>query len=167
MGRQFKYYCLPSDLDEIHDVVFKNMGGQLLECRKSPNGNVLVPVDGFATPYETRALVLAPPESLTRVVMMGQWIDTGESNLIEVGGCVVIGEVLHGGRLWYQPKCYTDRVYGDKSSEFLAWAQSVFARTKKLLTRSEVEIGGHPFVEWFGKEAWKEVSGDHLRIALN
>ncbi len=172
MGRQFRYYCLPEDLQEIDKNVFHKLGGRLFLTEKTVTGEILKRVDKFSLPLadmgkEPSYLLLAPPESLSQVVMMGDYIDKSESHLIEVGRSLVLNGELIPNRFWYEPKGYRDRIYGNKSADFILWAQSVYKETKKLLLREEINFGSCITTEWVGKLASQEMASRRYVPTLN
>jgi hypothetical protein len=172
MGRQFSYYCLPKDLDNIQARVFVPMGGRLFIAEKRDSAHKLVPADRFALDLErmgqeTLFLLLLPPEPISKVALMGPWIDHAESHVIEVGRCYTDGSILRSARFWYEARMIRDCAFTDKPREFVSWAEAVFRKTKVLLERQTVTYYQTPVTEWFGEQAWAEVSSGRLRPSFS
>lgn len=177
MGRQFYYYCLPEDIDHIQEKVFLPLGGRLFEQITSEKNHQVQDVERFALDYPSMDkrrlhLYLAPPKDLDHVVFLSPGIiDVSNSNLIEVGRCYTDGHVIRRSRFWYDPKAFLEGEFTDKPKEFIKWAQTVFAQTKKLLRYEVVlEKGEHSkytYKDWFGEIAWEAVSSGKLVAPLN
>jgi hypothetical protein len=168
VGRQFSYYCLPSDLAQIEHEVFSPAGGRLFVAEKIGGGHELRGVPHFALDIsrmgkESVLLLLLPPESLTTLKYRERWIDTFNSNVVEVGRCYTDGRILRDGRFWYEHRTFENGSFGVKTSAFVDWAASIFKGTKRLLTRRPVIAERSPVrKEWFGPEAWEAVSSGRL-----
>ena len=172
MGRQFRYYCLPEDLAEIERRVFVPAQGVLVCARKKDSAYHLLPIRSFALERgrmgeEELNLLFLPPVAAQKEVRNGRWIDTSKSHVIEVGRCYTDGRILRSARFWYETRYFKANDVYTKPNEFVAWAESVFRRTKSVLRRREIVYGGHEYVEWFGSQAWLEVSSGALQPVPN
>jgi hypothetical protein len=168
VGRQFSYYCLPSDLARIEDDVFSPAGGRLFVAEKVSGGHELRAIDHFALDLsrmgaESVFLLLLPPEPLAMLKYRDRWIETFNSSVVEVGRCYTDGRILRSARFWYEPRTFQNGSFGTKAGAFVEWAASIFKGTKKLLMRRPVVSDRSSLrKEWFGPEAWEAVSNGHL-----
>jgi hypothetical protein len=167
MGRQFSYYCLGRDLTDIQQQVFEPAKGQLVSTEKRGGAHHIVPVERFAIDrdrmgQETIFLLLLPPPAMRCEVRNGPWIDTAKSHVLEVGRCFTDGTLVRSARFWYETSFFSGNEPHTKPPEFVAWAEAIFRKTKKLLRRHEVSHRGHSYTEWFGSEAWSEVSSGNI-----
>jgi hypothetical protein len=172
MGRQFTYYCLPNDLAGIQHQVFAPADGRLVSTEKVGGTHVVVPVESFALEgnrmgHETVFLLLLPPPPMQREVRNGPWIDTSKSHVVEVGRCFTDGKLVRSARFWYETRFFEGAKLRMKPPEFVAWAERIFRKTKGLLQRHEVNYRGHAYAEWFGPQAWSEVSNGNLLPSPN
>jgi hypothetical protein len=172
MGRQFSYYCLANDLASIQRQVFSPADGRLVSAEKVGGMHLVVPVDSFALEnnrmgHETVYLLLLPPPAMQLEVRNGPWIDTSKSHVIEVGRCFTDGKLVRPARFWYETRFFKGNVLHTKPPEFVTWAEQIFRKTKSLLQRQEVNYRGHAYVEWFGSQAWSEVSNGKLSPSPN
>ncbi|MFT3820274.1 MAG: hypothetical protein QM750_22110 [Rubrivivax sp.] len=167
MGQQFTYYCLAEDLERIQTQVFRPANGQLVASEKTNGTHTLVSVDSFPLANDqmgkqTVFLYLLPPKELQREVRNGPWIDHSKSHLIEVGRCFTDGRIIRSARFWYETRYFEGNELRVKPAEFVSWAEGVFRSTKKTLQRHPINRGGHVYTEWFGLQAWNEVSSARL-----
>ena len=172
MGQQFSYYCTPEDLAAIESRVFAPLGGQLIMSVKRDQRDHILPANGFALAREkmgseSLSLLLAPPEELARVVFNGAWLHIASSHLIEVNRCFIRNGNIRSGRFWFEPRVLIDGNLQDKPTEFVSWARKVFREAKKTLSRQTIAFSGHPYTEWFGPQAWQEVSAGKLHALAN
>ena len=172
MGRQFSYYCLPEDLAEIQRKVFVPAQGVLVCAIRKDSAHYLTPVLNFALGrdamgHEELHLLLLPPVAAQCEVRNGPWIDTEKSHVIEVGRCYTDGRILRRARFWYETRYYKQNNLYTKPHDFVAWAETVFRRTKGVLQRHETAYNGRKYVEWFGPQAWVEVSSGGLQPVSN
>lgn len=116
--------------------------------------------------FESLSLLLAPPEEIMEIRFQGPWVDIESSHLIEVERCYIKNGIIRPGRFWYVPKTYVDRVCVDKPEEFLNWAQTVYRKTKSLLSKHS-HGDSLQFQDWFGNVAWQEVSASKLSASAN
>ncbi len=170
MGRQFSYYCCPSDLAQIEREVFQSLGCSLVCTEKRDGTDTIVPVPSFALPLERMGadslfLYLQPPEHLRSNVFAGPWLDASRSHLIEVGRSYIKEGRIGLARFWVETRHLQNGTYVSKPAPFVAWATSVFQRTKKQLERHSFQQGRHVYTEWFGQAAWLQVSSGALSVA--
>ena len=168
MGRQFSYYCLPADLDEIQTSVFEPAGTRLFVAEKVSGGERLTPIERFALPLdrmgsETLFLLAFPPKDMERVEWDGPWISTSNSHLVEVGRSFVKDKGIRAARFWYEARVHKGGTSIHKPAEFVQWAEALCRCTKKLLERHEFG----QYTEWYGKEAWSQVEDEQLEPLLN
>ena len=143
MGRQFRFFILPSDANALVEQLRTRFKSKLLvensrECE-------LFELD---LPYKTNAqkhlqpvckppgYYLAPPSSIIirdYHPKPNRWIVDSDSEAVEFSDCVLNGNILIIGRLWYQPNIVRNGKFVTKSSEFLRWAEAVYRYAKKLL----------------------------------
>ncbi|BDT71480.1 hypothetical protein os4_10020 [Comamonadaceae bacterium OS-4] len=172
MGSQFTYYCLAEDLARIQEQVFVPTNSQLVAAEKKDGAHHIVPVEQFALEFEkmgkqTIFLYLLPPPKMQLEVRNGPWIDTSKSHLIEVGRCFNDGKILRSARFWYESRFFVGSELCSKPPEFLAWAESIYRKTKKQLQRHEINFSGHMYSEWFGPKAWSAVSNGKIEPVPN
>lgn len=170
MARQFSYYCCPSDLAQIEREVFQQLGCTLICTEKRDETHTIAPVESFALPLERMGtdplfLFLQPPEHLRSKVFAGPWLDPSRSHLIEVGRSYIKEGCIGLARFWVETRYIQNGTYVNKPAPFVAWASSVFQRTKKQLERHSFQQGQHTYTEWFGQAAWHEVGSCALRVA--
>lgn len=162
MGRQFSYYAFPEDLAEIEDRVFKPLGGSLLSEVVLEGERQLEAIDSFPLALEqmgrqTIHLLLSPPKDIEHIVVSDGWVRKSESHLIEVGRSYIQDGKIGIARFWYETRLLRDGGFVAKPKEFTDWAEEVFRRTKRLLTRHSVGEANHAYTEWYGKTAKREV----------
>jgi hypothetical protein len=87
--------------------------------------------------------------------------------LILVGRCYTDGRVLRIARFWYVPCVFRVDRWQTKPEDFVSWCQAVFRKTKALLQRQPNSYYRTPIKEWFGKQAWAEVSVGRLKAVPN
>ena len=172
MGHQFQYYCCPNDLAEIDAEVFRPSQGQLFCAEKRSERHQLEKVDSFALSLEkmgtqTLFLLLAPPDQLSNVVFDGPWVDIANSHLVEVGRCYIKDGKIRSGRFWYSATLSIKGKRIDKPKEFLDWSERIFRQAKSKLVRQNVKFAGKQYREWFGHQAWNDVSGGKLEPLAN
>ena len=172
MGRQFRYYCMPDDLAQIQSRALVPSGGQLVVAEKSGEAEVLTVVEKFDLPLdamgkETLFLLLAPPSEMSRIEYQGNYIDTSNSHLIELGRCYISNGYISPARFWYEPRTFERGQFFEKPANFVSWADRVFREAKKVLLRREYLFGTRPWKEWFGPAAWDSVTAQKLRPKLN
>jgi hypothetical protein len=168
MGRQFSYYCLPADLEEIQSSVFEPAGARLFVAEKVSGGEQLAAVERFALPLErmgseTLFLLVLPPKEMEKMEWDGPWINAQNSHLVQVGRCFLHDKGIRLGRFWYEARAYRNGAFVHKPAEFVRWAEALCRATKKLLERHEFG----PYTEWYGKEAWNLVEDEQLEPLLN
>jgi len=172
MGRQFRYYCLERDLADIQHQVFVPAGGQLVISENCDGMHRMLPINKFALErnrmgHEPIQLLLLPPLEMQREVLNGEWIDTSKSHVIEVNRCYTDGKLIRLARFWYETKYFVGTEPYTKPNEFVEWAECIFRKTKQLLRRHEFNYGGYTDTEWFGSQAWTEVSRGNLEPIQN
>jgi hypothetical protein len=168
MGRQFRFYLLPSDVDHLVDDL-KNIVGIRLFLAKTPTAE-LVEVStrtSERSKLESGGLLhcercYLAPDNGTRIhpkfiEQQGYWLVNTESEVIEFDGCDYGGDILTEGRFYYQIDVLS--ASGDalipKSLGFVKWAERLFRRAKRSL------IWSTEFNAYIGREArlWKSDPG--------
>jgi hypothetical protein len=168
MGRQFSYYCVPTDLDEIQARVFEPSGARLFVAEKVSGGERLSPVERFALPLDLMGsaplfLLAFPPKDMEKVEWDGPWISTRHSHLVEVGRSYVKDKGIRAARFWYETRAFKDGTLVQKPAEFVDWAEALCRSTKRLLVRHQFG----QYTSWYGKQAWSQVENEQLEPLLN
>jgi hypothetical protein len=143
MGRQFRFYILPSDANALADRLRTRFGAKVL-VDYSPEYE-LFEVD---MPFrENSTGSLEALSSLNRFYLAQQsgqltrnycpkpnwWVIDSDSEGIEFSGCAFDGITLLVGRLWYQTDFVRNLQLVSKSIGFVKWAESVYRFTKTFL----------------------------------
>jgi len=147
MGRQFRIYVLPADVDALVDDLQRSTGArffldksQTAEPREVSADTVSrsAQVHDGLMGYERCYLASregAPP-AMRHIATQGYWLVDTDSESIEFDGCRYGDDLLIEGRFYYQTDLLT--LAGDaivpKSDDFVRWAERVFRRAKKMLT---------------------------------
>ncbi len=143
MGRQFRFYILPSDVNSLVEQLQKRFEAKLL-LDYSPSFELFEIDSPFGA---DKARDLEPLSAHTRYYLAPQfghidrryyekpdwWVIDSESEGIEFSGCKFNGTALAIGRLWYETNVVRDLRFVSKSIEFLKWAEGVYRYTKKCL----------------------------------
>jgi hypothetical protein len=142
MGRQFRFYLSPSDIERIIKMLREEFGARFL----SHAGPSSAPVDAgtiFRTSEEgimsVDLNITMPGNASVRTwyaEKRKEWLIDSDSEVIEFSGCYFQGSVLQIGRFYYQTNFVVGNEFRDKSSAFVRWAEQVFRATKKDLTYS-------------------------------
>jgi len=143
MGRQFRFYLLPSDANLLVEQLQKRFEAKLL-LDYSPLSEVLEIDSPFRTdemgdlgPMASRPrYYLAPPFGRIERHYYPKpdwWIIDSESEGIEFSGCISNQVAVAIGRFWYETNFVRDLQYVSKNTEFLKWAQDVYRFTKRSL----------------------------------
>jgi len=143
MGRQFRFYILPSDANALVEQLKQQFKAKLLldyspafesleidyPFRMNDSGD-LKPVSARHRYY------LAPPFGHIKREYYPKpdwWVVNSDSDGIEFEGCEFEGNTLLIGRFWYQTNVLVNLQYVSKGAEFLKWAEAVYRYTKKSL----------------------------------
>ena len=141
MGRQFRFYLLPSDIERMAEDLRVRFGARFLDATSPAmipaECESLVRTFGTNTASIDCYFTMPGSEIKTRYNSARKlWFVDLEPEVIEFSGCYFHGDVLQPGRFYFQ----TDFVMGNelwkKRPEFLKWADRVFRETKKLLEYS-------------------------------
>jgi len=157
-GRQFTYYCLPEDLDQIQDEAWRDLDITLLvrDARTSGSAGGVVErlrLDYDAMGSESLFLLAVPSVSPSELVWVEsggvRYVDTQQSCVVEVGRCYTDGKILRSSRFWYSQVLLDRSGWQQKSEIFVKWAEKLYRMTKKLLVRDkEIKC-------WFGPTAFE------------
>lgn len=169
MGRQFRFFLLPSDIEALIGGLRSNLNIKLIQ-ETSPT---FTPLE-LASPIQSGQnwfgafgrrnaswvrCYLAPPSAdikLRYYPTRAEWLVQVESEVIEFSGCEYDGNgLLTIGRMYFQ----ADMLLGDsiwrKRDEFIRWSEKIFRAAKKQMVYSE------SFRAYFGKDAdnWRKNGG--------
>jgi hypothetical protein len=147
MGRQFRFYILPSDANNVV-AQLKNRFETKLLLDYSPNHELFEIDSPFRTNEagdweplsESLRYYLAPPSGHIERQYCAKpnwWVINSESEGIEFCGCKFNGTALAIGRFWYETNVVRNLQFVSKSAAFLDWAEAVCRYTKKLLRYEE------------------------------
>ena len=173
MGRQFRFYLLPSDLDRLLINLRAEYGLRILastsdkseplELESATSNYTEIASAGV---YSFGQYYLASgTEAQTRMQYLDKlqrWhIDSGQSELIELSTSDYGSGVLREGRFYYQKDMLSPDATAiqPKSPGFVRWAESVFRAAKKQLKYSnklEAYIGAQA-------EAWRLQGGQFVQ----
>ncbi|MGA2568965.1 MAG: hypothetical protein ABSF23_00460 [Terracidiphilus sp.] len=143
MGRQFRFYILPSDANALVERLRSQFEARVYADYS--HAYELFEVDSPYPEYPARAsrsragsnrYYLAPSfNTIARryCPKPNWWVIDSDSEGIEFSGCEFDGSTLLIGRFWYQTDVVIKGLFISKSSEFLKWAEAVYRYTKKFL----------------------------------
>jgi len=143
MGRQFRFYLLPSETNSLIEELRKRFEAKLL-LDYSPEFELLEITSPFRTgdngilepEMVTARYYLAPPSGHIERRYCAKpdwWAIDSDSEGIEFSGCKCNGAAVAIGRFWYETNFVRDLRLLPKSSEFVKWAEAVYRYTKKSL----------------------------------
>lgn len=143
MGKQVNFYLLPDDAAKLEAKLRDKEPLIVLHSRSdSSMPRALAHLNFEENGRRWLYFYLVRPEDLNDVVMrhvpaQGYWVvDALRSPVIEFTQCFFDGHDLRRGRIYY-----VDNFYGvngkliEKTEPFKKWARSVFATTKKILSK--------------------------------
>jgi hypothetical protein len=142
MGRQFRFYLLPSDVERLVGNLREQFAVRFLKDA-SPS----------SSPMEEEAVLRTSQAGITSVncyctmaenaqiktwyaEKRKEWLIDFDSEVIHFSGCHFDTAALQIGRFYYQTNFVIGNEFRDKSSAFVRWAEQVFRATKKDLTYS-------------------------------
>lgn len=148
MGRQFRFYLLPSDIDRIMEELQTNLAVRMIgDVSPSP---CPIELESPFTRVDPQQQVW--PATLANCYLTSSdspdirmwympkrqlWaIDDDRSEVIEFSGCEFSGTVLNVGRFYYLSDMLVNMSMWPKRPEFVSWAEKVFKTTKKILNYS-------------------------------
>jgi hypothetical protein len=170
MGRQFRFFLLPSDIDSIVASLRLKFDLKII-LDKSPTPNP-VEVAGPSSEWSVKfggfehiSCCLVPSNEtdirMRFIPTQAYWLVEDQLELIEFSGCDYDGRTLVEGRFYFQADMLIGDTIWPKRKEFIEWADRIFRHTKKLLIRSK-ELDAY-----VGKDAykWRQEGGHftHLR----
>lgn len=148
MGRQFRFYLLPSDIDrvlaELRGSLPMRLIGDVSACLQpmeiqSPFERV-DPKQKSRIPSSVYCYLISSDEPDVRMWYMCKrqlWaVDDERSEVMEFSGCDFSGTVLDIGRFYYRADMLLDMSIWPKRAEFVSWAEKVFRTTKRMLKYS-------------------------------
>jgi|SRR5580692_8813017 hypothetical protein len=161
MGRQFRFFILPADANQLVEELQKRFGARLL-LDYSPTRNLFE----IELPYQRNSegvLKTAAPNSRLRYYLASlsgrvdrsyhpkpdRWVIDGSSEAIEFCGCDMRDDYLEIGRFYYQADVLVNMEILPKRPEFVGWAERVFRSAKSLLQYEPA------LMAYVGKEAIK------------
>src|SRR5271170_3316773 len=146
MGRQFRFFLLPSDIDSIVAALRLKFDLKII-LDTSPTSNpveVAGPSSEWSSKYggfEYVSCRLVPSNGagirLRFIPTQSYWLVEDQLELIEFFGCDYDGKTLVAGRFYFQADMLIGDTIWPKRKEFIEWADRVFRYTKKLLIRSK------------------------------
>jgi hypothetical protein len=167
MGRQFRFYLLPSEIDAIVAKLRAEFEAQVIgdvspQPHPTPISSHFEHVDpkqksSHASGVHCYLTSSSNPE--LRMWYMGKrqlWaIDDDRSEVIQFSGCYFSGAVLDVGRFYYRAEMLLDMSIWQKRPEFVSWADKIFRATKRTLKYSP------KLAAYIGEEAarWKRQGG--------
>jgi len=143
MGRQVRFYVLPSDANALVDRLRSRLGTKVL-VDYSPEYELFE----VEAPYrETSSETLEPVGTSNRFYLATEpsrlfrkfypkpnwWVVDSDSEGIEFEGCTFDGITLFEGRLWYRIDFVRDLQLVSKGVDFLKWAEAVYRCAKQFL----------------------------------
>lgn len=160
MGRQTQLYLLPADTHVFEAELRMQLGARLLR----PVGAEPVPSEMATSTVTVNGIprmdcFLSPlgrvQVRFRQIESRQLWtIDSLRSEIVEFRGCHLNANRLKRGRLFYQTGFYNDdRVWTNKSAEFIEWAEKVRRLMKELFLydRHERAVIGKDAAEWKNK----------------
>ena len=147
MGRQIRFFLLPADVDWLLDefratatlrvVAAKTESSSVVEVTSSTAERTTPGWAGFSS-YDRVYLLPAKGQTPTMSFVGyqdGYWLVDTECDVIEFDGCDFRNDLLRQGRMYFETDMLnaTKDAMVPKDSEFVAWAETVFRRARKLL----------------------------------
>lgn len=165
MSRQFQIYALPGDLQMLIGELRRHLEIRLISSTSESCEQTLLP-----SPLRTGSIFGAEKSHSVNCFMTrgdladvrlhkfpgeSVWRVDESSEVISLGGFDFDGNTLLRGRMYVQDNYLVGGELVSKREVFASWANEVFARTKKLLLRSQL------LDAYIGREAkqWAENGG--------
>lgn len=144
MGRQFRVYLVPSDIERLVAELRSRVGAKIIAAISSAMTPMEIDSYFQRAEYNGSTYVhcyLVPSSGaeikLSYIPKRQLWSVNESSEAVEFSGCDYHGDVLEIGRFYFQ----TDMLIGDaiwpKRPEFLNWGDQLFRTTKRLLHRDK------------------------------
>jgi hypothetical protein len=144
MGRQFRVYLLPADVDNLLSYLKENLGARVFAAESSTSSPPEVvsrtldrshPCHSGLQCYGRCYLSRDAQIATWFIEKRGYWLTNTESEVIEFDGCDFGDLALVEGRFYYQIDRLSLRrdALVPKGRKFVEWAEEVFRRSKKLL----------------------------------
>jgi hypothetical protein len=145
MGRQFRMFMLPDDLEELVGVLRMKTSARLLQ----ETAPAQEPVE-LASPYRANQLTDGKDPVCSHCYLAhrqdsdhrmhyfsnrGEWLIDQESEVIQISGFDFNGKILKPGRFWFQTTLLRGNSLVPQRKEFLSWADQVFRIAKNSLRR--------------------------------
>ena len=163
MGRQFRAYLLPADMETVMHKLAQSGDLQMFrDVTEDPR--TLVQQSPFVESHLLRGgsavrCFLAPPSAdvtYRYIEKRGVWHIDHTSEVVEVSGFDCDSKVLVQGRMYYQVDYVKETSICSKGASFVHWAESLFRSVKKDLVYSAklqayVGEGAQRFLESGGR----------------
>jgi hypothetical protein len=156
MGHQINFYLSPADTATVWLELRKTDSVQLLHSRSPTAQPRLLGTSDLLDNIEPWLFYfLVKSDDVNSVVMrhvpaQGYWtVDVVQSPVVELIKCFFDGQIIRRGRLYYTDKYYApDGQLTRKSDLFVKWAKSLFATTRKCLTKQGGDYVGKDAAQW-------------------
>jgi hypothetical protein len=159
-GRQVNFYLTPSDLLFWEKLIREKIPLCLLESTStSSHPRRLLTAMVSEMGHTPLNIVICHPEQVRSVEMnhlerRGLWaVNIARSPAIELSRCYYDGKILRRGRLYYVPGYFEGDVWIEKDSSFVAWADRILNRTRRILKKQPYlgEYAGPEVLGWGAK----------------
>jgi hypothetical protein len=172
MGRQFRFYLIPSDVEDLIAELRLRHGAKLIKAQSEiPNpSEIHSPFEEFAANQRMqrhiRVYCYLSRSSDTNIKMwyipnLEKWSIRDEgSELIQFSGCDYDGSLLQIGRFHLMPDMLIGDTIWRQRKEFTDWADGVFRTAKRLMRYSK------SLDAYVGNDAdkWKQSGGRFVSL---
>lgn len=139
IGRQFRWYVLPADIDEIWRKV-SNLGGVPLATSSESQ----VPVRLRRDQIVSGTMFVVVPNAMLKTVKLKQprptglfVINTSDDPVVEVKVSPLSGRELASGRLYFVPNSSADQKPTPKASEVQQFASALLSWARSWTTQQD------------------------------
>ncbi|HEX5235010.1 MAG TPA: hypothetical protein VFW25_06725 [Silvibacterium sp.] len=175
MGRQFRFYILPSDAEALISELRLHSGLKLIQ-ETSPtftpievaspvqNAPRFFGVFGLRDASSVRCYLASANSAEIKMLYYptrSEWLVQEESEVIEFSGCEYDGDgLLQIGRMYFQSDVLIGDTVWRKRKEFTDWASKIFRTAKKSMRYSE------SLQAYVGREAdnWQKNGGRFIAL---
>ena len=159
MGRQVNFFLHPDDTEQF-DNLLKSFGDVVLLPYFHYDNKVSTVKDTIIRDIlkEGSRVYLVRPQDLKDIKLklipnFGYWlIDDNSAPVLHFDRSIFKENIIHSGRLYFQPQYVNDMGWIKKSDDFVNWADNIIKTVRRKLKKHKYKMGNYDYTEYFGQK---------------
>ncbi|HYG37367.1 MAG TPA: hypothetical protein VD908_02055 [Cytophagales bacterium] len=160
MGRQINFFLHPNDQEDF-DNLLRSFGEVILLPYYHFDNKISTVADTIVRDItkEGRRIYLVRPEDfndikLIHIEKFNYWlVDDNSLPVLHFDRSFIRDNIIHSGRLYFQPQFVENMEWVKKSDDFNNWADMIIKTVRRKLKKHKHQMGNYNYTEYLGENA--------------